>query len=224
MIGKALLFLFPISLFAGCSGFDRESAGGSVAPRSSAKTELLISAAVSMRNSLEEIGSIFQKKYPEISLVYSFGGSGSLRRQIENGAPVDLFISADTEHMDALIRKGLISPSWRRDLVSNRLAVIVPAHRKSSARTIQELTSYDYRTFAVGDPELVPVGKYAKEALQSAGIWDELKERLVFAKDARQVAAFVENISYLHVNSAKSLRLMSETSNPGLGAISFFHS
>ncbi len=125
----------------------------------------------------------------------SFGSSGDLAKQIENGAPASLFISADTRWMDYLARKGLIEAGSRRDLLGNRLVLIAPAgsplaiELKPGAPLAAALG--DGR-LAVCDPESVPAGRYAKAALVKLGIWDQVAPRIANAKDVRAALALVE--------------------------------
>src|ERR1700723_3764669 len=95
------------------------------------KSELTVSAAISLKDSLDEIGSIYEKAHPEVKITFNYGGSGTLQRQIEQGAPVDLFFSAAEKQMEQLQQKGLVDAGTRRNIVANRLVLIAPAANQS---------------------------------------------------------------------------------------------
>ena len=114
-----------------------------------------------------------------------------MQRQIEQGAPVDIFISASPKEMDSLQSQGLLVPDTRKDLVKNSVVLIVPVG-SAGVSNFQDLTKPAIKTIAVGEPQTVPAGKYAQEVLMHLGIYDQLKPKLVFAKDVRQVLTYVE--------------------------------
>jgi molybdate transport system substrate-binding protein len=155
-----------------------------------AKVELTISAAASLTDSMKEIQTIFTKKYSHINVNYNFGASGTLQQQIEQGAPVDLFISAGTKQFQALADKKLIEKS--RNLVTNELVMIAPVVGTSSINTIEDLSKSEVKYIAVGQPDSVPAGNYAKQSLMFYKLWDSLQSKVVLAKDVRQVLTYVE--------------------------------
>nr|WP_125664178.1 molybdate ABC transporter substrate-binding protein [Paenibacillus baekrokdamisoli] len=154
------------------------------------KTELLISAAASLKDSLEEIEKAYEKQHPDIDLTFNFGSSGTLQKQIEQGAPADLFFSAGKKQMDALIDQKLISES--ATLLGNELVMVVPSNSTKKFTTVKELTDKDIKKIAIGQPESVPAGQYAKETLTTRKVWDAIADKLVYAKDVRQVLTYVE--------------------------------
>ncbi|MGB2889510.1 MAG: molybdate ABC transporter substrate-binding protein [Candidatus Acidiferrales bacterium] len=154
------------------------------------KQDLTISAAISLREVLDEIQSPFRTYHPDTTLHFNLGGSGTLQRQIEQGAPVDVFISASRKEMDSLEAKGLILAGTRRDLAKNRVVLVVPSG-ESGIKSFQDLTLPEIKHIAVGEPQTVPAGKYAQEVLTHFGIYDDLKSKLVLAKDVRQVLMYV---------------------------------
>jgi molybdate transport system substrate-binding protein len=169
------------SLLAACT------ASESAPPRN---VTLLVSAASSMRQALEEIGKRYEQTHG-VTLQYQFGSSGSLQKQIEQGAPVDLFISADTKQMDALEQQGLIDPATRTNIVRNELVLLVPKSNPSGITRLEDLNKA--RLIAIGDPRTVPVGTYAQAWLKWAGIWGDLQpSQFSLGKDAGQVLAYVE--------------------------------
>ena len=155
------------------------------------RNELTVSAAVSLRDPLKIIGDHFQETFPGIHLTFNFGASGSLSRQIENGAPVDLFISAAEIYMRNLVQSGLIKPQTEKDLLTNSLVLISPADGKRFSN-FKDLTSPSVRKIAIGEIRSVPAGYYAKEALQELGLWNRLEEKLIYSKNALQVKTYVE--------------------------------
>ena len=154
--------------------------------------ELTISAAASLTDALNEIQTIYETKHSNIKLVFNFGASGALQQQIEQGAPADLFLSAATKNMKALVDKQLIDSAQQRHLLSNELVVVVPSDGKLSIGSEQDLKKDDVKKIAIGIPESVPAGKYAQEALTNANLSDALQTKIVQAKDVRQVLQYTE--------------------------------
>ncbi|MEO1428079.1 MAG: molybdate ABC transporter substrate-binding protein [Cyanobacteria bacterium J06632_19] len=155
--------------------------------------ELTVSAAASMQDAMKEVAKVYQEAYPDIQIIYNFGSSGTLTQQIKQGAPVDIFISANEKFMDELDRKNLLLSESRKDLLKNNVVLIVP--KKDNINNIskfQELTSPNIKRFSIGEPESVPAGQYAKQVLSNLKIYERLKSKTVFAKDVRQVLAYVE--------------------------------
>jgi len=157
----------------------------------SSRHDLTISAAISLKDALNEIESIYTASHSGTALHFNVGGSGTLQQQIEQGAPVDIFISASPKEMDALESKGMLLAGTRRDLVKNQVVLIVPSDRTGVAN-FQDLTRADVKNVAIGEPRTVPAGSYAQQVLTHFGIYDQLKAKLVFGKDVRQVLAYVE--------------------------------
>jgi molybdate transport system substrate-binding protein len=155
------------------------------------KTDLTVSAAISLKDALEDIKKLYQVENRDTNIIYNFGASGSLQQQIEQGAPVDLFLSAAPKQMDALEAKGLLLPGTRLDLVRNRIVLVVPKD-SHSVSSFQDLTRSDVERIALGEPSSVPAGKYAGEVLTYFGIYEQVKPKAVLAKDVRQVLTYVE--------------------------------
>lgn len=154
------------------------------------KTEIIISAAASLQDSLDQIALLYEKQHPNIDLVFNYAASGTLQKQIEQGAPADLFFSAGDKQMDALVDGGLIAD--HKVLLKNQLVVVVPSDATTKLRTINQLTDKSFKKVAVGQPESVPAGQYAEQSLTAKGVWDTLQSKLVYAKDVRQVLSYVE--------------------------------
>ncbi|SMF84066.1 molybdate transport system substrate-binding protein [Paenibacillus uliginis N3/975] len=154
--------------------------------------ELTISAAASMTDALMEIQKTYESKNQNIKLNFNFGASGALQQQIEQGAPADLFLSAAVKNMTALVEKQLIDANQQANLLNNELVVVVPVDGKTPIENIADLTKPEVKNVAIGIPESVPAGNYAKEALTNAKLWDGLQAKSVQAKDVRQVLQYVE--------------------------------
>jgi molybdate transport system substrate-binding protein len=186
--------LLTIGLLAGCSRMDKGEGVSSNKPAATAKvkqTELILSVAASLQDSLKEFAGWYAKKHPDIKLTFNFGSSGALQQQIEQGAPVDLFISAGKKQMDDLQNKHLLAEDKQVNLVTNTLVVVVP-NNMDSLIVVSDLNKPAIKKIAIGDVEAVPAGAYAKEALQYEKLWDVLQPKYVFAKDVRQVLNYVE--------------------------------
>jgi molybdate transport system substrate-binding protein len=154
----------------------------------------VVFAAASLNNALTEINQEY-KKSGGSEFVFSFAASSTLAKQIENGAPADIFISADEDWMNYLESKKLIVTKTRIDLLSNRLVIIAPLNADVSVNLADPkslLRALGNGRLATGDPSHVPVGKYAKVALQKMGIWPDLEKKIAPASDTRAALALVE--------------------------------
>lgn len=160
------------------------------ASRAATSADVVVSAAVSLKDALDEIARLFQSQHPDAKVRFNLGGSGTLQRQIEQGAPVDIFISASPEEMDALASKGLLQAGTRRNLLENRVVLIVPSGQ-SLVASFQDLAKPAVKQIAIGEPQTVPAGMYAQQVLTHLGLYDRLKPKLILAKDVRQVLTYV---------------------------------
>jgi molybdate transport system substrate-binding protein len=151
---------------------------------------LTILAAASLKEAMTEVGQLFEKETAQ-AVRFSFDGSGVLARQIEHGAPCDIFISASRSWMDALATPAFIDTSTRHTLLRNRLVVAQPAPHDVFIETPADLLRVD--RVAMGDPATVPAGQYARQFLEKQGLWTQLQERLVFATNVRAALALVEH-------------------------------
>lgn len=156
----------------------------------SAQTRLTVSAAASLKDALAETETAYKQAKANIEFSNNFGSSGTLAVQIDQGAPVDLFLSAAAKPMDELEVKGLIVAGTRRNLLRNTLVLIVPLDSKLSG--FQGLTDGSIRTIALGDPASVPAGQYGRQTLAALHLLDKLNQKLVLGKDVRQVLTYVE--------------------------------
>ncbi|MDF2902887.1 MAG: molybdenum transporter, periplasmic molybdate-binding protein [Bacillus sp. (in: firmicutes)] len=153
---------------------------------------LTISAAASLQNVLIDIQKEFKKEYPSVSIVYNFGGSGTLQQQILKGAPIDLYIFADEKKAKQLMEKGLVEKDTAKNLLGNQLVLIQSNSSKTPISNIEDLIHNDIKKIAIGTPETVPAGKYTKQALEQMRLWSQLENKMVPTKDVRQVLTYVE--------------------------------
>jgi molybdate transport system substrate-binding protein len=151
---------------------------------------LTISAAVSMKETLTEIGHDFQADTGHQTDM-NFGASGTLAVQIEQGAPVDLFISAGNKEVNALIAGGFADGNTRVVVAGNQLVLIVPKDFANPPAKLDDLLDDRFKHVAVGEPKVVPAGMYAMQALKSAGLDEKLASKLVFGENVRQVLSYV---------------------------------
>jgi molybdate transport system substrate-binding protein len=155
---------------------------------------LIVFAAASLTDALQELGTDFGKS-AGIAVKFSFAASSALARQIESGAPADVFLSADLEWMDYLQMHKLIQAGSRHDLLGNRLVLIAPAASKIALKIEPHFALADALgkgRLATGDPDSVPVGRYARAALTTLGVWSSVADRIVRAENVRAALAFVE--------------------------------
>lgn len=153
--------------------------------------ELVVSAAASLSESLEEIARAFEREHG-CRVLLNTGGSNSLARQIVAGAPVDLFISADADQMQVVEKAGRIAPGGSVTLLSNRLVVVAAPARAASLRTPQDLLDPGISRIAAGDPAAVPAGVYARRCLESLGLWSRVQPKIVPGVSVRAALTAVE--------------------------------
>jgi molybdate transport system substrate-binding protein len=154
--------------------------------------EILVSAAISLKNAFEEIVPLYETQ-TGVRVRLNLGASGLLQRQIEGGAPADIFASAGERQMDELQRGGLIIDATRSTLVRNSLVLIVPAPANSQIplHSFDGFSRSEKTKLAIGNPKTVPAGQYASQALKNLDLWNSLESRLVLAENVRQVLDYV---------------------------------
>ncbi|WDZ63520.1 molybdate ABC transporter substrate-binding protein [Paenibacillus polymyxa] len=205
LIKSSTVFVLVISiilLFSGCGtkqqldsnvGSAGQNGSSSHTSSKTAETiELTISAAASLTDALKEIQHSYESTHTGIKLNFNFGGSGALEKQIEQGAPSDLFLSASTKNMKSLVDQQLIDTKKQKTWLTNELVAVIPADGTMNIASVTDLTKREVKKVAIGIPESVPAGNYAQEALTKAKLWDTLQSKLVQAKDVRQVLQYVE--------------------------------
>jgi molybdate transport system substrate-binding protein len=157
----------------------------------SAAVELTISAAATLRDALTTLQPIYEFAHAGTTLTFNFGSSGSLQQQIEQGAPVDVFLSASPKQMDALAEQGLLLSDTRKDLLTNSVVLIAPLDKMGVTR-FEDLKQDTVARLSIGDPGSTPVGQYSQEVLESLGLADAVQSKLVLAKDVWQILSYVE--------------------------------
>jgi molybdate transport system substrate-binding protein len=158
------------------------------------KPPITVFAAASLTNVLQELGDGFTKE-TQIPIRFSFAASSALARQIENGSPADIFFSADLEWMDYLQTRGLIQRDSRHNLLGNHLVLIAPTESPIKLKIEPHFAlaaALGSGHLATGDPDSVPVGRYAREALTSLGVWNDVADRVVRADSVRSALAFID--------------------------------
>lgn len=176
----ALLIAGLISSLIGCSS--EEDA-----------VDLRISAASSLTDVLEEVNGLYTGKHPHVTITPTYDSSGKLQTQIEQGGPCDVFISAGAKQMDTLQSENLIVTDSRRDLLQNKVVLIVPDDSTLGLADFNGLTGAAVARIAIGDPASVPAGSYAKKAFEQLGIYSQVQSRLVLCTNVREVLTHVEN-------------------------------
>ncbi|HCH5087838.1 molybdate ABC transporter substrate-binding protein [Vibrio parahaemolyticus] len=160
-----------------------------------AATDLKVYAASSMTNAIDEIAQDFKEKY-DVTVTPVYGGSSSIARQIINGAPADVFISANTKWMDYLVDEGVIDGDNVTNLVRNSLVLIAPQSSSLAVFNFADANAWEAALngsrLALGNPTSVPAGMYAKESLTTLGVWKEIQTKVAPAKNVRLALALVE--------------------------------
>ncbi len=153
--------------------------------------EITVSAAISLKNAFEEIGTLFESRNTGAKVVFNFGASGDLARQIEGGAPVDVFASAAQKDMDQINTKGLIDGSTRLNFVKNTVVLIQSASSTLEIKGFEDLLKPEIKMISIGNPQTVPAGKYAQEVFTHFKVWESIKNKLILAENVRQVLDYV---------------------------------
>lgn len=174
---RAIRVCFPILVLtmAGCS----------------AEQELTVSAAASLTNAFTELAQAYEKAYPGAHVTMNFGGSGSLLRQLEQGAPIDVFASADEETMDRAQQQRLVAAETRADFAANTLVLIAPADSALRIGKLDDLGVKEIERIAISNPDSVPVGRYARRALEEANVWESLAPKYINTQNVRQSLDYV---------------------------------
>lgn len=153
--------------------------------------DLIVSAAASLTDAFRATATAYESARPGTRITLNLAGSGQLLQQIDNGAPVDVFASADEETMNQAQARGLIIDDTRTDFARNALVLIEPAGEPPRLKSLADITQPGVGRIAVSNPEVVPVGRYTREALRKLGLWDAIQPRLVTTENVRQSLAYV---------------------------------
>lgn len=191
-----LLVLSVLSLLSGCGNTVWQSPQGTNSLNLPQKQRekpaaLTISAAASLKDALEELKQDYAMEKPNITLTINYGASGALQQQIEQGAPVDLFISAASKQIDTLEIKQLVLKDSRINLLGNKVVLVVP-RKADGISDFKSLAGYSVKKLALGEPKSVPAGQYAEEVLKKVNIMDQIKSKIVYGNDVKQVLAWVK--------------------------------
>lgn len=189
-----LMAVMAVGMLGGCRTGEEDGGKTMSAEHSESdnvvKEELLIAAAASLEYSFEEeLIPMFEKENPGITVKGTYDSSGKLQTQIEEGIPADLFVSAATKQMDALAEQSLVEKDSVVDLLENEIVLITAADSKLELKEFSDITAADI--IAIGDPESVPVGQYARESLTNLGIWEEVAARASFGTNVTEVLNWV---------------------------------
>jgi molybdate transport system substrate-binding protein len=181
-------FLWLAILVSGCKEQQPEAKVAEDQPKPAPQT-LYVHAATSMQDALNDALDLY-KKTRSTNIAANYASSAALAQQISQGSPADLFLSASLEWVELLEKENRIAR--RKDLLGNQLVLIVPSDSKLALTKLEDLSSADIAHLALADPDSVPAGKYAKQALEKAGVWNAVEDRIVRGSDVRQALAYVE--------------------------------
>jgi molybdate transport system substrate-binding protein len=182
MLQKQLLLgnLLLVLVIAGCTSHSENPADDS---------QLTVAAAANLTEAFAEIGPKFTEK-TGIRLVFSFGATADLAKQIENGAPFDVFASADSEHVEQLERKDLLTLGTRAIYARGRLVMWLPPNSHLKAEHIQDITAKQFERIAVAKPDVAPYGRATVESLRALGIWSEIEGKVIYAQNVSQAKQY----------------------------------
>ena len=181
-----LFFILLVLIFGGCAGNAPATGNNSL----NETGPLIVSAAVSLKEAFHEIAVLYKTKTGR-SVSFNFGASGALQRQIETGAPVDVFASAGVPQMDGLAARNLLDADSRRDFARNTLVLIVPANSKTQIAAFADLTKPEIQKIAVGNPKTVPAGQYTMQVFDKLKLSPDVESKLILGEDVRQVLEYV---------------------------------
>ncbi len=185
----AILLAVVVVSVGSCSAgfFDFLGGDSSNATNTNVSGDINLAAAASLKNVYDEkLIPMFQKQYPNVKVTPTYASSGDLQTQIENGLKADIFMSAANKQMNKLIEEGYIDNSTNKQFLENKVVLIVPANSTSNITSFQDLANMSGH-IAIGDPESVPAGQYAKEVFTNLGIWDAAESKLSLGKDVTEV-------------------------------------
>jgi molybdate transport system substrate-binding protein len=183
----------PVRFLCQALGYDVVATGSaaSLSVDILTKVELNISAAASMTDAMKSVGKLYNAARPNTKLTFNFAASGTLQKQIEQGAPADLFFSAATSNMDKLKSQGLLVDSTIKNLLGNDLVLIVPKSSTIQLSSFGDVAGSTVNMIAIGDPKSVPAGQYAQDVFTYYNVWDQVKAKATFDTDVRAVLSHV---------------------------------
>ena len=152
---------------------------------------LTVSAAVSLTEAMKDLGKAFEAANPGVTVAFNLGASGQLYQQLEQGAPVDVFVSADQKWMDKAQQADLLAPGLRKDIAANALVLAVPAGNPAKVTSLSDLAAERVKRVAMGNPRTVPAGAYAQGALDAGGLTQAVSSKLIYAESVRQALDYL---------------------------------
>lgn len=218
-LATILIVLMTVSMFAGCSSKQVEDTtttttaeaatteasaattesttstaqAGSTTAAKAQPVELTILAAASLTDATAKLAELYKEVAPNVTLTFSYGASGALQTQIEEGAPADIFMSAAIKQMTALDEAGLLLADTKKDLLINKIVLIVPKESTLALTSFEDVGGDTVKTVALGEPEGVPVGQYSEQVFTNLGILDAVKAKANYGSDVKQVLTWVES-------------------------------
>jgi len=198
---QKLLAALGITLLISFSACSRQSGNS--------QTELTVAAAADLTPAFEELGREFQATN-HVKVVFSFGSTGVLAKQIENGAPMDLFAAANTDYIDQLDKQGLILPGTSKIYARGRITLWTPKDSHLQIEKISDLTRPEVKRIAIANPDHAPYGMIAREAMQRAGVWETVQPKLVFGENIRQALQYAQTGNVEVAIVALSLSIQSD--------------
>lgn len=185
-INKLLIIvvLITVLILVACSANDERNTNED-------PIELTVSAASSLTDVMKELKEIYEADN-QVELMLNFAGSGKLAQQIQQGAPVDVFISANEKWVDTLVEERLIHADSIIDVTSNKLVLITGIDTSINYESFKDINPNELSNIAVGQPESVPAGEYTKKVLEAIDKWEDIEPHIIYAKDVRQVLTYVE--------------------------------
>jgi molybdate transport system substrate-binding protein len=153
---------------------------------------IIVSAAVSLSDALAEIKTAFEAENPGATISYNLGASGDLQLQIDQGAPVDVFLSAGKKQMDEIDGRGLVLAGTRTNIAGNALVLIVPTNSTLGITSVNDITKAEVKKVAIGNTATVPAGQYAQQSLKKLGLWDSIQSKLIPGDNVRAVLTYVQ--------------------------------
>lgn len=201
-----VLLLLVLSIFlVSCN--DDESTNSDNTEQDEEPIELFVSAAASLTDVMDELKEVYEADN-NVKLTFNFAGSGKLAQQVQQGAPVDVFISANENWMDTLMKEELIMEDTKVEVTGNKLVLIVDEDSDIEYTSFDQIDSEQLANIAVGNPESVPAGEYTEAVLKSLDKWEDIQTKIVYAKDVRQVLTYVEtgnaDIGFVYESDALS--------------------
>lgn len=186
-----ILYLFAGLALAACQRPFPGSGGPSPGPEDLNGRELVVAAAADLRTAMEELARIYQSR-TGIRVIVSYGSSGQLTQQIENGAPFDVFLSADWRYIERLRRGGHTVPGTEQRYARGRLALVTSPKFPRTLRSLSDLQDPAVRHLAIANPNHAPYGQAARQALERAGLWEALQPKIVLGENILQTFQFVQ--------------------------------